>query len=255
MKVLILGGTTEAALLATRLVELGHDVITSLAGRTASPATPPGGVRVGGFGGAEGLERYLRDHAIARLIDATHPFAARISGHAARACAAAGVPRLMLVRPMWARHTDDRWVEVPTTADAVALLPRLGQRAFLTAGIGEIAAFADAPVHCVVRLIAAQDLPLADYTVVTGKGPFDAEAERDLMRAHRIDVLVTKASGGAATEGKIVAARELGLPVLMIARPGLPEGERADSVDAAVAWLNSPAAGCGCGPGRTGGNR
>lgn len=238
-RLLILGGTADAAKLAQALAERpGLDVISSLAGRTNTVPDLPGRVRVGGFGGAAGLAEYLRGEAIDRVVDATHPFAARISAHAADACRALGVPRLMLVRPSWRPVSGDRWVEVGSMAAAVEALPGLGRRAFLTVGIGEVAAFAPvAGIWFLVRLLAEQALPLADYAVVTGKGPFDAQAERDVMVRHGIDVVVSKASGGTATYGKIAAARELGLPVLMVRRPPLPEGERVDSVAAAIGWV------------------
>lgn len=238
-RLLILGGTADAARLARALAGVaGLEVVSSLAGRTEGVPALPGRVRVGGFGGAEGLAEFLRAEAIDRVVDATHPFAARISAHAARACAELGVPRLMLSRPEWLRQPGDRWVEVGSMAEAVAALPGLGSRAFLTVGIGEVAAFAAVPdVWFLVRLIAAQDLPLADCAVVTGKGPFDAQAEQALMRAHGVDVVVSKASGGDATYGKIAAARALGLPVLMVKRPPSPAGARVASVDDAVAWV------------------
>ncbi|MBC7953503.1 MAG: cobalt-precorrin-6A reductase [Rhodospirillaceae bacterium] len=234
---LILGGTTEAARLARALVGSGLDVITSLAGRTDNAPVLPGTMRVGGFGGVEGLAEYLTAHAIDRVIDATHPFAARISAHAAQACTQSGVPRLMLVRPAWHKQEGDDWVEVADMDQAAGMVADLGRRAFLTVGIGEVAAFAGSPVWFLVRLIADQTLPLADYRVITGKGPFDAQAEQQVMRAHDIDLLVTKASGGAATYGKIAAARELGLRVLMVQRPVLPEGEQVNTVEAGMAWL------------------
>lgn len=238
-RLLILGGTADAARLARALAEFPHiEVISSLAGRTEGVPSLPGRVRVGGFGGAAGLAEFLRAEGIDRVVDATHPFAARISAHAAEACAAVGVPRLMLARPEWQPVEGDRWVEVEDMAAAVTALPGLGRRAFLTVGIGEVAAFAPLrDIWFLVRLIADQPLPLADYTVVTGKGPFDAAAEQALMVAHRVDVVVTKASGGSATYGKIAAARALGLPVLMVKRPPLPEGERVDCVDAAMRWV------------------
>lgn len=238
-RILILGGTADAARLARALAERpGLAVISSLAGRTDAVPALPGRVRVGGFGGAGGLAEYLRNEAIDRVVDATHPFAARISAHAAEACRAMDVPRLMLVRPGWQQVAGDRWVEVDDMAAAAAALPGLGRRAFLTVGIGEVAAFA--PVRGVwflVRLLAEQALPLADYAVVTGRGPFDAHAEQKLMAAHGVDVVVSKASGGSATYGKISAARELGLPVLMVRRPPLPEGEQVDSVAAILEWI------------------
>lgn len=238
-RILILGGTADAAKLARALAEMPDlEVVSSLAGRTDAVPDLPGRVRVGGFGGADGLAAYLRAEGIDRVVDATHPFAARISAHAAQACAALGVPRLMLVRPCWRALPGDRWVEVDDMAAAAEALPGLGRRAFLTVGIGEVAAFA--PVRGVwflVRLLAKHVLPLADCTVVTGKGPFDAQAERNLMAAHAVEVVVSKASGGTATYGKIAAARELGLPVLMVKRPPLPEGERVDSVAAVLDWI------------------
>lgn len=237
-RLLILGGTADAARLARAVAGApGLEVISSLAGRTDTAPDLPGRVRVGGFGGADGLAAFLRAEAIDRVIDATHPFAARISAHAAEACAALGLPRLMLVRPPWPRVEGDRWVEVDTMDAAVATLPGLGRRAFLTVGSGEVAPFAAVrDVWFLVRLLAEQPVPLADYAVVAGKGPFDAQAEQALMAHHRVDVVVSKASGGSATYGKIAAARARGLPVLMVKRPALPEGEQVDNVDAAAAW-------------------
>ncbi|CAA7626773.1 cobalt-precorrin-6A reductase [Magnetospirillum sp. SS-4] len=235
-KLLILGGTAEAAALA-RAVAGRIETVTSLAGRAGIPSLP-GRVRVGGFGGAAGLEAFLRTEAIGRVIDATHPFAARISAHAGTACAALGIPRLMLRRPEWPRHPEDRWTEVADMAGAAAVLPGLGRRAFLTVGAGEVAAFAPVPdVWFLVRLLTAGPLPLADHAVITGRPPFAEAAERALMAEHRIDVLVSKASGGSATYGKIAAARHLGIPVLMIRRPAPPAGAAVDSVAAAVEWL------------------
>lgn len=240
-RILILGGTADAARLARALAGRdGVEVISSLAGRTATVPELPGRVRVGGFGGAQGLAEFLRAEAIDRVVDATHPFAVRISAHAAEACAAVAVPRLMLARPDWQRQDGDCWVEVDDMESAAAALPALGRRAFLTVGNGEVAAFADvAGVWFLVRLLAPQALPLGDYAVVVGKGPFDAQAEQALMAGHRIDVVVCKASGGAATYGKIAAARALGLPVLMVRRPALPDGARVEGIDAAVAWVLS----------------
>lgn len=252
MKLLILGGTTEAAHLARSLK--GMEVVTSLAGRTDSAPVLPGAMRVGGFGGAGGLADYLIANSIDRVIDATHPFAARISAHAAQACGQLAIPRLMLVRPAWQKQPGDDWIEVADMAAAADAVPALGRRAFLTVGIGEVAAFAHLPVHFLVRLIADQALPLDDYQVITGKGPFDAQSEQDLMRAHGVDVLVTKASGGAATYGKIAAARALGVKVLMVQRPALPEGERVGTIEAAVAWATSPASAHGCDRRHTAGN-
>lgn len=215
-------------------------MITSLAGRTRRPAELAGQVRLGGFGGAQGLARYLEDQAIDLLVDATHPFAAAISRNAVEASALSGVPRLMLARPAWAPVAGDRWNEVESAAAAARQVATLGRRVFLTVGRQELGAFADLPeVWFLVRLIEAleDDLPLADYQLVLGRGPFAEAAEAELLRARRIDLLVSKNSGGPATYAKIAAARGLGLPVLMIARPALPPGDSVPDVDQALAWI------------------
>lgn len=235
-KLLILGGTSEAAALARALAGKA-EVITSLAGRAGVPDLP-GVVRVGGFGGADGLERFLRAEAIERVIDATHPFAARISAHAEGACTALSIPRLVLIRPVWPRLPEDHWTLVDSIAEAALILPALGRRAFLTVGAGEVAGFASVRgVWMLVRLLKQDSLPLTDFTVVTGRPPFTAEAEAAVMQSHAIDVLVTKESGGEATFGKIAAARRLGLPVLMIRRPKPVSGDTVDSVEDAVGWV------------------
>jgi precorrin-6A/cobalt-precorrin-6A reductase len=243
---LILGGTGEAGALAraaaARFGE-GLRVTTSLAGRTERPGPIPGRIRSGGFGGAAGLAAYLVEQRIDRLIDATHPFAARISTAARLACDRAGVPRLVLRRPPWRRHPLDRWIEVDGMASAAAIVGRVARRAWLTVGSGEIACFAEAgDVHFLVRLIAPppRPLPLRCYELVLGRGPFTLAAERRLLQRHAIGVLVTKASGGAATEAKIIAARECALPVVMIRRPPAEPGEAVDTVAAALDWLAAP---------------
>lgn len=239
MKILILGGAGEAARLAQALADQPEvTVTTSLAGRTSTPPPLAGRVRVGGFGGPEKLTEYLRAEGFDKVIDATHPFAARISANAAQACAAAGTPRLILARPPWARQAGDTWIEAASMAEAAQRLPEIGRRAFLTVGMQSIPVFSTvASVWFLVRLLHPQPLPLAQYAAIDGKGPFNAEAEQSLMAAHRIDVLVTKTSGGSATYGKIAAARALGLPVLMIARPPMPAGECVGDVDQAVEWV------------------
>lgn len=244
-RLLILGGTAEAAALAAALASrFGEDldVTTSLAGRLATRPHLPGGLRVGGFGGAAGLAQYLSAEAIDLLIDATHPFAARISRHAAEACAAKAVPRLMLVRPPWQPADGDRWIEVADAANAAQRLPGLGRSAFLTTGAGEIPAFAGlSGVRFLVRLFASATgpLPLANYEVIVERPPFTVEGETHALRRHCIEVLVTKNSGGGATEAKLTAARALGLPVLIIRRPPLPEGERVAGVADAIAWTEA----------------
>lgn len=242
-RILILGGTAEAAALAHALADAcgsAVEVTTSLAGRTRLPAALPGEVRRGGFGGAAALAAYLRDQRIAALVDATHPFAAQISANAVSACEAASVPRLVLSRPAWSPEPGDNWVEVDTVAAAADVVPRFGRRAFLTIGVQELAAFAGlTDMWFLVRLIDRPDggVPLADYQLVAGRGPFRVAAERSLMEDHRIDVLVTKASGGPATAAKLAAARYLGMPVIMVRRPPAPAGPMVCDVAAALAWL------------------
>jgi precorrin-6A/cobalt-precorrin-6A reductase len=244
-ELLILGGTGEAAMLARAAVARFGDALgltTSLAGRTERPALLPGRVRVGGFGGAAGLAAYLTEHRVDRLIDATHPFAERISTAARLACDEARVPRLLLLRPPWRRHPLDRWIEVDNMAAAAELVGRFGRRAFLTVGTGEIACFAAATgVRFLVRLVdpPRQRLPLRCHEIVIGRGSFTLGEERRRLELHAIDVLVCKASGGAATEAKIAAARELGLPVIMVRRPPPEPGDTVETVAAAVDWLAS----------------
>ena len=242
-ELLILGGTGEAAALArAALARFGGalNITTSLAGRTRQPGPLTGRVRIGGFGGAAGLAAYLTEHGVDRLIDATHPFAAQISTAARLACDEARVPRLLLLRSPWPRHPLDRWIEVDSVAAAVEIVAQFGERAFLTIGSGEIASFAAADrVQFVVRLVdpPVRRLPLPSCEIVVGRGPFALADERRQLERHAIDVLVCKASGGAATEAKIIAARELGLPVVMIRRPPPEPGDAVETVEAAVAWL------------------
>ncbi len=240
-KVLVLGGTAEAAALARALAEEPRVAMTtSLAGRTRAPAELPGAVRRGGFGGAQALADYLKARAVDLLVDATHPFAARISRNAAQACAAAGVPRLVLTRAPWPAREGDRWTLVPDAEAAAAALPGLGARVFLTIGRQELAAFAglDA-VWFLVRLVEPPEepIPLEDYHLVLGRGPFSLVQETALLRAHGIEVVVSKNSGGQGAAAKIAAARALGLPVVMIERPPAPASETAESVEAALAWI------------------
>ena len=243
---LILGGTAEAAALAGAARDRFGEalvVTTSLAGRTRCPGPIPGRVRVGGFGGPPGLAAYLGQHGIDRLIDATHPFAAGISRTARLACEMAGVPRLALLRPPWRRHPDDRWLEVDSMAEAAAVVSRIARRAWLTVGAGEIGAFtAIAHVHFLVRLVEPPlaPLPLRCCEVIVGRGPFTLAEERHRLERHAIDVLVCKASGGTATEAKLVAARELGLPVVMFKRPPPEPGTAVETIAAALDWLAAP---------------
>jgi precorrin-6A/cobalt-precorrin-6A reductase len=241
--VLILGGTGEAAALARAAFARFGDTVsltTALAGRTTRPGPLPGEVRIGGFGGAAGLAEYIWDREVDRLIDATHPFAAEISAHARLACERTGTPRLMLQRPMWRRHPLDRWIEVATVEAAATLVGRLGRRAWLTLGAQAIPAFsAQTQVRFLVRMVdpPAEKLPLRFYEIVLGRGPFGLAEERHLMQRHGIEVLVCKASGGGATEAKLIAARELSLPVIMVRRPPPQPGTAVEAVEAALDWL------------------
>jgi precorrin-6A/cobalt-precorrin-6A reductase len=242
-RLLLLGGTGEAAALARAVIaRFGPrlSLTTSLAGRTERPVPVPGDVRIGGFGGADGLAAYLRAHAIDLVVDATHPFADQISAHARLACEAVGVPRLMLQRPPWERHPLDRWIEVADLAGAAAVVGKVGRTAWLTIGASEIGAFADVvDVRFLVRLIhmPRTRLPLRFHEVVLGRGPFTVAEEAHLLQRHAVDVLVCKASGGSATEAKLIAAREVSLPVIMVRRPQAEPGEAVGSVEAALVWL------------------
>ncbi|MFI8215004.1 cobalt-precorrin-6A reductase [Streptomyces sp. NPDC085932] len=225
--VLILGGTAEARALATALcARPGVRVTTSLAGRVARPGAVDGDVRVGGFGGAEGLAEWLRREGVTALVDATHPFAESITANAARAAARTGVPAVVLRRPGWRPGPGDRWHPVPSLDAAAELLPRVGRRVFLTTGRLGLAAFAHlAALHFVVRSVDPPEPPLPpDTHVLLARGPFTVAGETALLREHRVDVLVTKDSGGAATAAKLTAARDLKVPVVVVERPPLPEG-------------------------------
>ena len=241
-RILILGGTLEARRLAERLRGRADAAITlSLAGRTATPAAQPVPVRIGGFGGAEGLAAYLRAERIAALIDATHPYAATISDNAARAAATAGVRLLALRRPPWQPTARDRWTEVTDVSSAVRALGSAPRRVFLALGRKELAPFVSAPRHrYLVRSVDPVDPPLAvpHATYLVARGPFAEAAERQLLLAHGIEAIVSKNSGGEATYGKIAAARALGIEILMLRRPQLPAVPNVASVEEAAAWLD-----------------
>ncbi|WP_244231436.1 cobalt-precorrin-6A reductase [Saccharomonospora piscinae] len=241
--VLVLGGTSEARALAAALVADGVPVTSSLAGRVAAPRLPEGTVRVGGFGGPDGLARWLDEHRVTAVVDATHPFADRISASAAAACASTSVPLLRLARPGWRQADGDDWHWVDALADAAALVPRLGSRAFLTSGRQGLAAFAGVTgVWFLVRCVDPPGPPLPPQAeVLLRRGPYHADDEESLLREHRIDVLVTKDSGGTLTEGKLVAARRLGLPVVVVRRPPRPEVPTVADVEAARTWAATPA--------------
>ena len=237
-RILILGGTTEARELAGTLA--GFDVTLSLAGRTVAPVRQPVPVRTGGFGGVAGMVAHLRSERVGLLVDATHPYAATISAHAAEAAAVAGIALLALRRPAWQRIEGDDWVEVADGAAAVAALGEAPRRVFLALGRQEVAGFAAAPQHdYLIRSVDPVEpkLGVPRATYLLGRGPFDVVDERAMLEAHGIERIVCKNSGGAATYGKIVAARELGLRVVMLARPALPEAPSAGSAAEARAWI------------------
>ncbi|OLT44583.1 cobalt-precorrin-6A reductase [Saccharomonospora sp. CUA-673] len=237
-RVLVLGGTSEARALAAELVDRDIPVTSSLAGRVAAPRLPKGDIRVGGFGGPDGLATWLTDNRVTAVVDATHPFAERISESAASATTAADVPVLRLERPGWEAGPGDDWHWVDTLADAARLLPRLGTRAFLTSGRQGLAAFADVPLWMLVRCVDPPEPPLPRHLeVVLSRGPYRVEDETELLRRHRIDVLVTKDSGGAMTEAKLRAARKVGIPVIVVRRPPRPEMRRVADVKSAVRWV------------------
>jgi precorrin-6A/cobalt-precorrin-6A reductase len=249
LRLLILGGAGDARALAAAAVDLpGVDVTSSLAGRTTVPQLPPGRVRIGGFGGPDGLAAYLRAEQIDAVIDATHPFAATMTANAVAAAATTGVPLLVLRRPGWSERPGDAWRRVPTLDAAAAILPSLGERVFLTTGRQGIAAFARVD-RCwfLARSVEPPDPPVpARLTVLLDRGPFPLDAERALLAEHRIDVLVSKDSGGTAAAAKLTAARERGIPVVLIDRPALPAGARSvETADEAVSWLRSALNGAG----------
>ncbi|MFT4035687.1 MAG: cobalt-precorrin-6A reductase [Patulibacter sp.] len=242
MSVLVLGGTAEARALAALLVDAAPElrVVTSLAGRVARPRLPAGEVRIGGFGGADGLAAWLVAERVSCVVDATHPFAARISGNAAAACAQAGVPLLRLQRPGWQERPGDRWRWVEDLPAAAALLPALGARVFLTTGRQGLAAFAECDdAHFLIRCVDPPDpavLP-PHHQLLLDRGPYTLDGELALIDEHRIDLLITKDSGGALTVAKLDAARERGLPVVVVRRPPRPAVEEVATAEAAAGWV------------------
>lgn len=243
INLLILGGTTEAGALARAVAGLGIPAVLSLAGRVERPAPQPVPVRVGGFGGVEGLVHHLRENGVTHLVDATHPFAARMSGNAVAAAAAAGVPLLALSRPPWRPQQGDRWTVLPDIPAAVAALAGPPRRVFLAVGRMHLAAFAEQPQHhYLLRLVdpPAAPPPLPRHTVTVSRGPFDIAGDTALMTEHAVELVVAKNAGGPGAEAKIHAARALGLPMLMIDRPALPPRREVDRVDAVLDWLDHP---------------
>lgn len=217
---------------------------TSLAGRVTSPVLPPGETRIGGFGGIAGLAGWTIGFDVSHVIDATHPFAERMSFNASEAAALSGIPLLALRRPGWTPEPGDDWTFADSLAGAAALLPSLGSRAFLTTGRMGLHTFAHlTETWFLVRSVDPPAAPAPPHLeVLLDRGPFTLADERELLARHRIDVLVTKDSGGSATAPKLTAAREAGIPVLVVRRPAVPEGvAEADSVAAALDWLRQQA--------------
>jgi precorrin-6A/cobalt-precorrin-6A reductase len=242
-RILILGGTGDAVKLAAELVPMsGIEVISSLAGRTKKPLALVGSVRIGGFGGADGLANYLRENAIDILIDATHPCAGQIKQNGAIAARLVDIPHVMLVRPAWEQVEGDRWIEVESVAAAAQAIPSDCERVFITSGRQQLAPFVERSrqtpyIWYLIRAIDPPELELANSLVILDRGPFSFEMEKQLLQDYRIQLVVSKNSGGAATYAKIEAARELGIPIVMVQRPALPDGEKVIGVDGAIAWL------------------
>jgi precorrin-6A/cobalt-precorrin-6A reductase len=239
MRALILGGTTDAGLLAAEIARAGRDAIYSYGGRTRAPVGQPLPTRIGGFGGVDGLADYIRQEAITHVVDATHPFAAEMSRNAVAACATTGTPLIALERAPWSKATGDNWIEVADIASAVAALPEKGTRVFLAIGRQQIAPFGTRPQHTyALRFVDPPEgaLPFA-ADVIVSRGPFTLQSELEMLRSRGMAWIVARNSGGDGARAKIDAARALGLPVIMIARPQLPERLRVESVAEVMEWL------------------
>jgi len=243
-RVLLLGGTTEASQLARALAAAGIDAVFSYAGRTGAPVEQPLSTRIGGFGGPEGLVRCLREEGITHVVDATHPFAARMSRNAVEACGTANVPLCAFERAPWAEGPGDDWRHVPDIAGAVAALPDAPAPVFLAIGRQNLEPFAAKPQHrYLLRLVdpPGDVLPLPDTEVVIARGPFTEAGDAALLRTHGIEVIVAKNAGGTGARAKLDAARALGLPVILIDRPALPTRRVARSVEEVMDFLAHPA--------------
>lgn len=239
---LILGGTTEASSLAKAVAKRKLKAVFSYAGRVNSPREQPIPQRVGGFGGVDGLAAYLRDNNITHVIDATHPFAAKMSWNAYNACTEAGVPLLAFTRPPWVAKAGDEWVHVSDMYGAVAAVSGTPKRVMLALGRLHMEEFAAAPDnHYVLRLVDEPKIApkLPDHSVIVARGPFTTEADIALFKEQRIDMVVCKNAGGKGAEAKVHAARELGLPMVMIDRPDLPPRDEVATVKAVFDWIDA----------------
>jgi precorrin-6A/cobalt-precorrin-6A reductase len=217
------------------------DAVLSYAGRTDNPTTPPIAWRVGGFGGIDGLGAYLRAEKIDRVVDATHPFAAQMSAHAVAACAEADVPLLALERTPWRRQDGDHWIEADTLADAAEALGTEPRRVFLGIGRMHLKTFAAYPQHAyLVRLVdqPRAPLPLPNAEIIVARGPFNRIEDRAMLTSYRADIVVSKNAGGDAASAKIEAARDLGLPVVMVRRPFVPMRKTVETVGEVLRWLD-----------------
>jgi precorrin-6A/cobalt-precorrin-6A reductase len=239
--VLVLGGTAEARALAAELTERGIRVVSSLAGRVANPRLPVGEVRVGGFGGSDGLARYLAENDVTAVVDATHPFAEHIGASAVKGTSAANVPLLRLQRKGWEAGPGDEWHWVGSLGEAATKITELGERIFLTSGRQGLAAFAGCTEQWfLARCVDPPEPPLPPkIEILLDRGPYDVPGEAKLLRDHRIDVLVTKDSGGTMTTAKLFAARQRGIPVVVVRRPARPATRTVDDVADAAAWVSA----------------
>ncbi|MDD9727752.1 cobalt-precorrin-6A reductase [Roseovarius sp. SK2] len=242
--VLLLGGTTEAILVGQALAARGVRTTISLAGRVKTPAEQPLPLRIGGFGGVDGFVAHLKAEGVTHVIDATHPFAAQMSANAVAACDALDLPLLALTRAPWQAGGQDRWTHVPDVEGAVAALAGPARRVFLALGRMNLPAFAAQPQHdYLLRLVDTPDrVPLPKAQVVVDRGPFEVEGDLALMRAHGTELVVSKNAGGTGAQAKIFAARQLGLPVVMIDRPTIPARAETHSVEEALDWLHGATA-------------
>ncbi|MCK1636803.1 cobalt-precorrin-6A reductase [Bradyrhizobium sp. 157] len=240
MRALILGGTSDANLLADAAARAGLDAIYSYAGRTRAPSAQSLPTRIGGFGGASGLAEFIIREGITHLVDATHPFAAEMSRNAVAACMATRTALIALEREPWAKVPGDNWIEVADITSAVAALPENPARVLLSIGRQHIEAFSTKPQHVyTLRFVDPPDgsLPFPDTDVIVSRGPFKLACEMEMMRSRRIEWIVARNSGGTGARAKIDAAREFGLPVVMLTRPDLPDRLRVGSVTEVIQWL------------------
>jgi precorrin-6A/cobalt-precorrin-6A reductase len=243
MRILLLGGTTEASNLAAALAARGMDAVFSYAGRTAQPVAQPLPTRVGGFGGVAGLVAYIQAQGITHIIDATHPFAAQMSRNALEASHACGIPLVVLERQPWGAIQGDDWQHVPDIGGAVAALPDAPARVFLAIGKQNLAPFAAKPQHFyLLRLVDRPSaLPLANATAIIARGPFDVAGDTALLQTHAITHIVAKNAGGSGATAKLTVARALGVTVILIDRPVLPPRHVVGSVTEVLAWLGHSA--------------